>query len=110
MTNRGYYESVFGDLTKVLGGENDYTALAEKQVGREDKPRFYLACGTEDDLIKPNHTFRDKLMELGYDVTWQEGPGGHDWTFWDEYILKALEWLPLGDVTQGISSGHVSED
>ncbi len=110
MTNRGYYESVFGDLDKVLGGENDYTALAEKQAGREDKPRFYLACGTEDDLIKPNHTFRDKLMELGYDVTWQEGPGGHDWTFWDEYILKALEWLPLGDVTQGISSGHVSED
>lgn len=110
MTNRGYYESVFGDLDKVLGGENDYTALAERGAGREDKPRFYLACGTEDGLIGPNHTFRDKLIELGYDVTWEEGPGGHDWTFWDEYILKALEWLPLGDVTQGISSGHVSED
>ena len=43
-------------------------------------------------------------------MTWQEGPGGHDWTFWDSYILKAMEWLPLGDATQGISSGHVSED
>lgn len=110
MTNRGYYESVFGDLDKVLGGENDYTALAERGANREDKPRMYLACGTEDGLIGPNHTFRDKLIELGYDVTWEEGPGGHDWTFWDEYILKALEWLPLGDISQGISSGHVSED
>ncbi len=110
MTNRGYYESVFGDLDKVLGGENDYTALAERGADRADKPRVYLACGTEDGLIAPNYQFRDKLIELGYDVTWEEGPGGHDWTFWDEYILKALEWLPLGDISQGISSGHVSED
>ena len=109
MTNRGYYESVFGDLTKVLGGENDYTALAEKQAGREDKPRIYLACGTEDGLIAPNYVFRDKLQELGYDVTWQEGPGGHDWQFWDTYILKAMEWLPLEGVSQRVSSGHVTE-
>ena len=109
MTNRGYYESVFGDLDKVLGGENDYTALAEKVAGREDKPKFYMACGTEDGLITPNHTFRDKLKDLGYDVTWEEGPGGHDWTFWDSYILKAMEWLPLDGAVQGVSSGHVTE-
>lgn len=109
MTNRGYYESVFGDLDKVIGGENDYTALAEKLGDSENKPRVYLACGTEDGLIAPNRVFRDKLESLGFDVTWQEGPGGHDWTFWDEYILKAMDWLPLGEATQGISSGHVSE-
>lgn len=109
MTNRGYYESVFGDLTKVLGGENDYTALAEKQASRADKPRIFLACGTEDGLMEPNRVFRDKLDALGYDVTWQEGPGGHDWKFWDEYILKAMDWLPLDHAIQGVSSGHVSE-
>lgn len=109
MTNRGYYESVFGDLNKVLGGENDYTALAERIASREDRPRIYLACGTEDSLMEPNRIFRDKLEALGYDLTWQEGPGGHDWKFWDEYILKAMDWLPLGDAVQGVSSGHVSE-
>ena len=35
------------------------------------------------------------------------GPGVHDWYFWDEYILKALNWLPLADAQQGISSGNV---
>lgn len=109
MTNRGYYESVFGDLDKVLGGENDYTALAERVAGRADAPRFYLACGTEDGLIAPNRVFKDKLQSLGYDVTWVEGPGVHDWKFWDEYILKAMEWLPLGAAVAGVSSGHVSE-
>ena len=39
--------------------------------------------------------FRDHLQALGYDVTYEEGPGVHDWYLWDEYILKVLNWLPL---------------
>lgn len=109
MTNKGYYEACFGDLDKVRGGRNDYDALAEQVAKSGPKPKFFMACGTEDGLIAPNHAFRDRLLSLGYDVTWEEGPGGHDWTFWDTYILKAMEWLPLNDVTQGVSSGHVTE-
>lgn len=109
MTNKGYYESIFGDLSKVRGGRNDYDALAEQVAKSGPKPKFYMACGTEDGLIVPNRQFRDHLKALGYDVTWEEGPGAHDWTFWDTYILKAMEWLPLNDATQGVSSGHVTE-
>mgnify|MGYP000060745483 CR=1 FL=1 len=109
MTNRGYYESVFGDLSKLRGSKADYDFLAEQTAKNGPKPRFYLACGTEDDLIAPNRVFRDHLLSLGYDVTWEEGPGIHDWYFWDTYILKALEWLPLGGAVQGVSSGHVSQ-
>ena len=110
MTNRGYYESVFGDLDKVPGSEKDYTALAERLAASgEEKPKIYLACGTEDGLITPNRIFRDKLKSLGYDPTWEEGPGKHDWYFWDTYIRKALDWLPLDSASQGVSSGHVTE-
>lgn len=109
MTNRGYYESVFGDLAKLRGGKADYNHLAEQTAKTGPKPKFYMACGTEDDLISPNRVFRDRLLSLGYDVTWEEGPGVHDWYFWDTYILRALEWLPLGSAVQGVSSGHVSQ-
>ena len=109
MTNRGYYESVFGDLAKLRGSKADYDYLAEQAAKAGLKPKFYMACGTEDDLIAPNRVFRDHLLSLGYDVTWEEGPGVHDWYFWDTYILKALEWLPLGSAVQGVSSGHVSQ-
>ncbi len=109
MTNKGYYEAVFGDLTKVKGGENDYYALAEKDAKQGGKPKIYLCCGTEDHLITPNREFRDYLKKLGYDTTWEEGPGKHDWYFWDEYILKVMNWLPLDDAVKGVSSGHVSE-
>ncbi|CCX37187.1 acetylesterase [Clostridium sp. CAG:1013] len=106
-TNRGYYESIFGDLTKVRGSFFDYDALAEKVAPLAEKPKFYMACGTEDELIGVNRQFRDHLQKLGFDVTYEEGPGVHDWYFWDEYILRAMEWLPLGQAKQGVSSGNI---
>ena len=109
MTNKGYYESVFGGLDQVRGSDMDYDALAEKVAKEPVKPRFYMACGTEDGLIGVNRAFRDHLQGLGFDVTYEEGPGVHDWYFWDKYILKVMEWLPLDRPEQGISSGHVSD-
>jgi len=29
------------------------------------------------------------------DFTYIESPGAHDWNFWDTYIEKVIEWLPL---------------
>jgi len=108
-TNRGYVEAIFGDPDKVKGGDFDYDVLAKRAADAGDRPRVFIACGTEDQLIHPSREFRDRLKALDYDVTWQEGPGGHDWKFWDEYILRAMDWLPLGDATQGVSSGHIGE-
>lgn len=109
MTNRGYYESVFGDLDALMGSDYDYHALAEKLAASGGpKPRFYMACGTEDDLIAGNYQLRDHLKELEFDVTWEEGPGRHDWDYWDTTIKKALDWLPLGDEQKGVHSGNVS--
>ena len=109
MTNKGYYESCFGDLSKVHGGPNDYDALAEKVAKEPVKPKFYIACGTEDGLIGVNRLFRDHLQSLGFDVTYEEGPGVHDWYFWDTYILKALQWLPLDQPNQGVTSGNITD-
>jgi len=35
-------------------------------------------------------------------VTYEEGPGGHEWDFWDRYIHRVIDWLPL---CQDASSG-----
>ncbi len=108
-TNKGYGESIFNDLSTVKGGEWDYNALAERAAANPDKPKFYMACGTEDSLFGANQDYRDLLVKLGYDVTWHEGPGGHDWYFWDQHVLQCMGWLPLGGTVEGLSSGHVSE-
>lgn len=108
---RSYLESVFGDLDALQGSDKDFHALAKKLAEeKKELPEIYLTCGTEDDLIGCNRAFRDELEQLGYPVTWKEGPGGHEWDFWDRMILDVLEWLPLDEVEQAVSSGNVKEE
>ena len=49
-----------------------------------------MACGTEDDFLNANRVYRDLFTENGLDVTYCEEAGGHDWDFWDKYILVIL--------------------
>ena len=105
---RNYYEAIFGEYDKVKGSDKDPKALLLKlkEEGRP-VPKMYLCCGTEDGLITANRDFRDFLNENGVDLTYVEGPGKHDWVFWDTYIKKVLDWLPLNRTGAGINSGNV---
>ncbi len=105
---RNYYEAIFGEYDKVKGSDKDPKALLLKlkEEGRP-VPKMYLCCGTEDDLVTVNRDFRDFLNENGVDLTYVEGPGKHDWVFWETYIKKVLDWLPLNRTGAGINSGNV---
>ena len=51
---------------------------------------------------------RDEGCLLYTSVTYEEGPGAHEWDFWNRYIKKVLEWLPLDkDSKEGLNSGNV---
>ena len=54
-------------------------------------------------------TFRDLARRLKLPLTYEEGPGDHDWACWDRQIRRVLEWLPLkkqGRVTRAESPTH----
>ena len=107
--NRYYFEHVFGDISKVRGSDKDYEALVLKlKEEKKEIPRFYMAIGTEDELLlDANRDYHKFLQEQGVLVTYVEAPGAHEWDFWDSQIKQVLDWLPLGDVNQGLSSGNV---
>jgi putative tributyrin esterase len=86
---------VFGRLDKLAGSRNDLFALAEKAAQSKLRPRLYQCCGTEDPLYNDNLRFRDLARRLNLDLTYRQGPGGHDWAYWDKQIQKILEWLPI---------------
>ncbi len=48
------------------------------------------------------------MEESGMDIVYYESKGGHEWDFWDEWIKKALDWLPLEEKTEGLNSGNVN--
>jgi S-formylglutathione hydrolase FrmB len=87
---------IFGPLRAIAGSDNDLFALAKKLAkAKGPKPALYQCCGAEDMLYPHNLRFRKHARSLGLDLTYEEGPGEHDWAFWDQWIQRVLQWLPL---------------
>lgn len=82
---------VFGDPARLIESDKNpevqYAAL--KKAGAEI-PKIYFAIGTEDGLIGTNREFRDFLKAQKADFIYEEGPGVHDWFFWNEYLDRGL--------------------
>ena len=107
-STRRFSEAVYGDLSSLVGGERDPLWLAEQlAASREPLPKVYLACGQSDGLLAASRTARQRLDELGFEVTYREAPGGHNWAFWNEAIEQVVSWLPLGQARPGVNSGNV---
>ena len=86
------------------------TALAER--AKKDKsvllPKVYMAIGESDFLRESNIIYKKLFEENGYDLTYVEAPGDHNWDFWDEFIYKAMQWLPLGMAVEAMGSGAIA--
>ncbi|MCM3699028.1 alpha/beta hydrolase family protein [Paenibacillus macerans] len=91
---------IFGDAGPQ-NSENDLLALLE-QTGKGGKPvpRLYQCCGTEDFLYTDNRTFNEACVRLEIPLTYEEGPGEHEWGYWDAKIQDVLKWLPLQAKTE----------
>lgn len=92
---RQQMRAIFGDLDAVAGSRHDLFTLAEAAARAPVKPRLFQWCGTEDFLYQDNLRFRDFACTLPLDLTYSEGPGDHQWKYWDATIQHVLEWLPL---------------
>jgi putative tributyrin esterase len=85
--------AVFGDLSKVPGSKHDLMALAKKAAKASMRPRLYQCCGTKDELYEDNLRFREAVRKLPFDLTYEEGPGEHNWAYWDTMIQRVLVWM-----------------
>ena len=87
------FRTIFGDLSKVPGSKNDLIAIAKKVSRGPVKPRLYHCCGTEDFIYPDNVRFREAVSKLPLDLTYEEGPGEHNWAYWDMMIQNVLAWM-----------------
>ena len=93
-----------------LTDKNPAVAMQNLLDENRQKPRIYLACGLSDGLLETSRKYRDLFRENGFDITYEEEPGAHEWDFWDRQIHKVLQWLPLEESDGGLSSGKVRTD
>jgi len=86
---------VFGAGRDIAGTEEDLFHCAARLARRRGpRPALYQWCGTEDFLYADNARFRDHARALGLPLTYEEGPGSHEWGAWDAGIQHVLAWLP----------------
>ena len=104
-----YRHQVYGeDLKAAIESDRNPEYLIKKMA--EEKtgfPGIYIACGEDDFLLENNKVIDRLLTEKQVEHTFETGPGSHEWDFWDRYIKKALDWLPLEDENKGKSSGNI---
>ena len=74
------------------GGPDDIFALAET-IDRSVLPALRLDCGTEDFLLDHNRALHSHLTALGLPHEYEEHTGGHDWAYWNFYILDTLKFF-----------------
>ena len=94
MANYEYYVNAFGDLQKAERSDHNPEVLFKRNKKNGIKnPKIYMACGTEDFLLEPNHMLRDFLKKQKADFLYEEGPGIHDWNFWTPHAYTGIEYL-----------------
>ncbi len=76
--------------------KEDLKYLIENFDKNAPKVRLYQACGTEDFLYEDNQNFRKWVEKTDFEHIYEEGPGGHEWNFWDKHIEKAIEYFLKG--------------
>lgn len=87
------WEDIFADPTNLTGSDYDLFELYRRCAASGNIPELYQACGTEDFLYPMNRSVRDRFKKMGADYVYDEGPGGHNWDFWDQYIRNILSWM-----------------
>jgi len=94
------FHLIYGD-EPIVGTDNDLLWLLQQQGSRPGpKPALYQCCGTEDFLYDANLAFRDACRQTDYELEYHEGPGSHEWGYWDTHIQKVLDWLPIRKPSQ----------
>ena len=83
-------KSIYGDELEY-NAEYDILKRIKDFPSGASKPEIYAACGTEDDLRSDSLSLRDTMTNTGFDFTYEEWTGDHDWYFFSDALKKAIE-------------------
>lgn len=77
---------------KDLPPRLDLLHLLEDTENRKKLPELFLSVGTEDYLYRENNYLHTYLEKENLSHYYFEGPGEHDWLFWNQVLPKFLNW------------------
>lgn len=83
----------WGGLDKLRNSPDNTKYMLDRISENPQKyPRLYVAIGTEDPTYRYTQRFMDYAKNAGVPVAYEEGPGAHEWKFWDAFLPRAMDW------------------
>ena len=87
-------QAITGRDTQIKGTELDTYYLLDQAIDANvDIPELFIMCGKEDFLYHDNLQFIETLNKKGVSYKFEDGPGDHDYAYWDRAIKRAIEWF-----------------
>lgn len=87
-------QAITGRDTQIKGTELDTYYLLDQAIDASvDIPELFIMCGKEDFLYHDNLQFIETLNKKGVSYKFEDGPGVHDYAYWDRAIKRAIEWF-----------------
>ncbi|MCD8922956.1 alpha/beta hydrolase [Staphylococcus epidermidis] len=87
-------QAITGRDTQIKGTELDAYYLLDQAIDASvDIPELFIMCGKEDFLYHDNLQFIETLNKKGVSYKFEDGPGDHDYAYWDRAIKRAIEWF-----------------
>lgn len=87
-------EAIAGISKNAKGNELDPYYLVEQAMQQHKAiPELLIMCGTEDELYEDNKKFINYLDEKQVSYLFEDGPGAHDYAYWDYAIKRAIQWF-----------------
>lgn len=95
VNTHGWRCAAYGAQGEFFDPNHEDMAVVLRNCARDGilLPDIFIACGTEDYLYQRNQRIVAAAREAGLSLTYVEGPGIHNWVFWDQYIQSGLDWL-----------------
>jgi len=86
----------FGTAGEYRGSANDLRLLAKRLAEYGGRiPRLFSCCGTEDPYYPGVRRFVEYAAQVGLPLTFEEGPGAHQWEFWDKWLIRIIDWMGI---------------
>ena len=96
----GWMDNIFGEeFNHLMGSRQDVYHLADEILANgKPCPKIYHCIGTEDGGYQSaleTKAFFESKEGNPFDYKYEEGPGVHDWHFWDAHIASCLKHFGL---------------
>ncbi|MFD1178722.1 alpha/beta hydrolase [Paenibacillus puldeungensis] len=86
-------QAVFGPELQVKPDQDLYE-LSKKRIQEGGKlPDVLCCCGSEDPFVDMNREFAGYMEGTPFTFKYVEGPGTHDWRFWEEHLKTTFDFL-----------------